>query len=165
MGDNPVLTLADLIDDLQDLISNGDASPSAIIMSRGSTSKMLEDSLDIRVTRTKSGRSAVYIGPSKDVTVSNPDLGRSDLDGLVPTPESTTTMNYITIKPFSTVDYVYGQDVSTASPAFLIGALNRINNEIKDLQAVEATSTKIASMIEDLTSMKAKIVAALDAAK
>lgn len=163
MGDNPVLTLADLIDDLQDLISNGDASPNAIIMSRGSTSKMLEDSLDIRVTRTKSGRSAVYIGPSKGVTVSNPDLGRSDLDGLVPTPESTTTMNYI--KPFSTVDYVYGQDVSTASPAFLIGALNRVNNEIKDLQAVEATSTKIASMIEDLTSMKAKIVAALDAAK
>lgn len=162
MGNNPVLTLAGLIDDLQDLISNGDASPSAIIMSRGSTSKMLEDNLDIRVTRTKSGRSAVYIGPSKDVTVSNLDLGRSDLDGLVPTPESTTTM-IDSSKPFASADYVYGRDITTLSTNELIAALSRVNGEIKGLQSVDATSTKITSMIEDLTSMKAKIVAALDA--
>lgn len=164
MGDNPVLTLAGLIDDLQDLISNGDASPSAIIMSRGSTSKMLEDNLNIRVTRTKSGRSAVYIGPSKDVTVSNLDLGRSDLDGLVPTTESTTTMTDSS-KPFASVDYVYGRDITTLSTNELIAALSRVNSEIKGLQSVDATSTKITSMVEDLTSMKAKIVAALDAAK
>lgn len=73
-------------------------------------------------------------------------------------------MNHFS-KPFATVDYVYGTDISTASTQFLINSLNRVNDEIKSLQSVDATSTKLQAMIDDLTTMKAKIVAALDAAK
>lgn len=156
---NDKFTVMDLIDQLQSLVDN-EVSAGTPVVSRGSASNMVEDDLSVRVTRTKSGKVAVYVGPSKAAYAATSDTVAGS---SISTPESTTMVN--SSKPFSSVDYVYGMDVSTASTNSLISALNRVNDEIKSLQSVDAASTKLTAMIEDLTSAKAKIVAALDAAK
>lgn len=157
---NDKFTVMDLIDQLQSLVDN-EVSAGTLVVSRGSASNMVEDDLSVRVTRTKSGKVAVYVGPSKAAYAATSDTVAGS---FTLTNESTAPM-VNSSKPFSSVDYVYGMDVSTASTNSLISALNRVNDEIKSLQSVDAASTKLTAMIEDLTSAKAKIVAALDAAK
>lgn len=78
--------------------------------------------------------------------------------------ESETIMN-TTTPAFQTKHYIFGQDVSTMSTSQLIDSIKRVEKEIADLKAVATTSTKIGSMVEDLTSMLAKIVEVLDAQK
>lgn len=78
--------------------------------------------------------------------------------------ESETIMN-TTTPAFQTKHYIFGQDVSTMSTSQLIDSIKRVEKEITDLKAVATTSTKIGSMVEDLTSMLAKIVEVLDAQK
>ena len=77
--------------------------------------------------------------------------------------ESETIMN--TTPAFQTKHYVFGQDVSAMSTSQLIDSIKRVEKEIADLKAVATTSTKIGAMVEDLTSMLAKIVEVLDAQK
>ena len=77
--------------------------------------------------------------------------------------ESETIMN--TTPAFQTKHYVFGQDVSAMSTSQLIDSIKRVEKEIADLKAVATTSAKIGAMVEDLTSMLAKIVEVLDAQK
>lgn len=82
---------------------------------------------------------------------------------IKPQPESETIVN---ITPaFQTKHYIFGQDVSAMSTSQLIDSIKRVEKEIADLKAVATTSTKIGAMVEDLTSMLAKIVEVLDAQK
>lgn len=83
---------------------------------------------------------------------------------IKPQPESETIMN-TTTPAFQTKHYIFGQDVSTMSTSQLIDSIKRVEKEITDLKAVATTSTKIGAMVEDLTSMLAKIVEVLDAQK
>ena len=78
--------------------------------------------------------------------------------------ESETIMN-TTTPAFQTKHYIFGQDVSAMSTSQLIDSIKRVEKEIADLKAVATTSTKIGAMVEDLTSMLAKIVEVLDAQK
>lgn len=78
--------------------------------------------------------------------------------------ESETIMN-TTTQAFQTKHYIFGQDVSAMSTSQLIDSIKRVEKEIADLKAVATTSTKIGAMVEDLTSMLAKIVEVLDAQK
>lgn len=152
-----MLTLQDAYEALGQLLADG-VDGYTPVTTRGNSPTGLEMAIEIRTTKTGTGQK-VYFGLSKadrDRQIANTPTNQT---------ESTTTMAQNNNAAFSSEDYVYGRAVSSATPAFLISSLNQVNNEIKGLQAVEATSTKIASMIEDLTWMKAKIVAALDAAK
>lgn len=64
----------------------------------------------------------------------------------------------------STVDYVYGRDITTLSKADLIDAIKRANADIKDLQAAGVESTFIDGQITGLKNAIAQMVARLDAA-
>lgn len=64
---------------------------------------------------------------------------------------------------FQTLHLVYGQNVDSMPAAALITAIKQVENEINSLKAVATPSTKIAAMIEDLTSMLNEIVKTLDA--
>ena len=107
------------------------------------------------------GRDKHYYEQTKAVAhLRNPKL--STPAELASTPES-TIMSANASTPFQTVNYVYGQDVKNLDTSALISSLKRVEKEIADLSGVTTESKKITRMIEDLTSMKVRIVEALDA--
>lgn len=69
----------------------------------------------------------------------------------------------IVVKPFETVDFVYGQRVSDAKDTDLIASIKRIDKEILDLAPMADASKYVAQQIKDLNSMKCRIIEALDA--
>ena len=63
---------------------------------------------------------------------------------------------------FVTKSYVFGVDVDTMSEGQLIDSIKKIEAEIADLNTVKTKSKKVASKIEELEAMLAKVVEVLD---
>lgn len=77
--------------------------------------------------------------------------------------QETKEINAMSNIPFTTKNYVFGQDVANMTEEQLIAALKKVEGEIANLKGIGAKSKKIEQMIKDAEAGLAKIVEVLDA--
>lgn len=76
---------------------------------------------------------------------------------------TTKESNIMNTTAFSTVHFIFGQDVKLLNEAQLIEAIKKVEGEIANLKTVKTASKKIEAKIVELEAMLASIVAVLDA--